>query len=57
MDGASPVRNLAATGPGFTASCATPILLDPLIGLGMTVVILCITRGSWRTVRGHPHHH
>lgn len=28
-------------------------ILDPLIGLGMTVVILCITRDSWRTVRGH----
>jgi cation diffusion facilitator family transporter len=27
--------------------------LDPLIGLGMTVVILRITRESWRTVRGH----
>ena len=32
-------------------------ILDPLIGLGMTVVILRITRESWRTVRGHPHHH
>ena len=25
---------------------------DPLIGLGITVVILKITRDSWRTVRG-----
>jgi cation diffusion facilitator family transporter len=31
--------------------------LDPVIGLGMTAVILRITRESWRTVRGHPHHH
>ncbi len=31
-------------------------LLDPVIGLGMTVVILRITRESWRTVRGHQHH-
>lgn len=29
---------------------------DPLIGLGITVVILRITLDSWRTVRGgHPH--
>jgi hypothetical protein len=26
-----------------------------MIGLGMTVVILRITRESWRTVRGHSH--
>ncbi len=30
-------------------------ILDPVIGLGMTVVILRITRESWRTVRGDPH--
>lgn len=30
-------------------------ILDPIIGLGMTAVILRITRESWRTVRGHPH--
>jgi divalent metal cation (Fe/Co/Zn/Cd) transporter len=28
---------------------------DPLIGLAITVVILRITRQSWRTVRGHQH--
>ena len=28
---------------------------DPLIGLAITLVILRITRQSWRTVRGHPH--
>jgi cation diffusion facilitator family transporter len=30
---------------------------DPLIGLTITVVILRITWQSWRTVRGHDHHH
>ena len=30
---------------------------DPLIGLAITVVILRITLESWRTVRGHDHHH
>jgi cation diffusion facilitator family transporter len=29
---------------------------DPLIGLGITLVILRITWESWRTVRGHDHH-
>jgi divalent metal cation (Fe/Co/Zn/Cd) transporter len=30
---------------------------DPLIGLGITLVILRITWQSWRTVRGHDHAH
>lgn len=30
---------------------------DPLIGLGITLVILRITWQSWRTVRGDDHHH
>jgi cation diffusion facilitator family transporter len=30
---------------------------DPLIGLAITAVILRITWDSWRTVRGHDHHH
>jgi cation diffusion facilitator family transporter len=30
---------------------------DPLIGLGITVVILRITWQSWRTVTGRGHHH
>ncbi len=30
---------------------------DPLIGLAITVVILKITRDSWRTVRGRGHSH
>ncbi|HEU4656729.1 MAG TPA: cation diffusion facilitator family transporter [Capillimicrobium sp.] len=31
-------------------------IADPLIGLAITVVILRITRDSWRTVRGHHAH-
>lgn len=30
---------------------------DPLIGLAITALILRITWQSWRTVRGHDHHH
>jgi Co/Zn/Cd efflux system component len=30
---------------------------DPIIGLAITLVILWITWQSWRTVRGHEHHH
>jgi cation diffusion facilitator family transporter len=37
------------------AIAASAPILDPLIGLCMTVVILRITRESWRTVRGHSH--
>lgn len=32
-------------------------LADPIIGLLITLVILRITWQSWRTVRGHDHHH
>ena len=35
-------------------------VLDPLIGLGITAVILRITWQSWQTVHaydGHEHHH
>jgi cation diffusion facilitator family transporter len=32
-------------------------LADPIIGLGITLVILRITCLSWRTVRGHEHEH
>jgi cation diffusion facilitator family transporter len=32
-------------------------IADPMIGLGITVVILKITRESWRTVRGGEHVH
>jgi cation diffusion facilitator family transporter len=43
---------LSATVVGVGASVA-----DPLIGLAITGVILRITWQSWRTVRGHTHHH
>jgi len=37
------------------------LIVNPLwistIGLGITIVILRITWQSWRTVRGHDHHH
>lgn len=32
-------------------------IADPLIGLAITALILRITWESWRTVRGHDHHH
>jgi cation diffusion facilitator family transporter len=38
------------------AIAAGASILDPLIGLGMTAVILRIARESWRTVRRHSHH-
>jgi Co/Zn/Cd efflux system component len=48
--------SLAVIASALAIAAGTPIL-DPIIGLGMTVVILRITRESWRTVRGHQHHH
>lgn len=48
--------SLAVIASAVAIAAGAPIL-DPLIGLGMTVVILRITRESWRTVRGHPHRH
>jgi cation diffusion facilitator family transporter len=48
--------SLAVIASAVAIAAGAPTL-DPLIGLGMTVVILRITRDSWRTVRGHPHHH
>lgn len=48
--------SLAVIASAVAIAAGAPIL-DPLIGLGMTVVILRITRESWRTVRGHTHHH
>ncbi|HEY5261500.1 MAG TPA: cation diffusion facilitator family transporter [Solirubrobacteraceae bacterium] len=47
--------SLAVIASAVAIAAGVPIL-DPLIGLGMTVVILRITRESWRTVRGHSHH-
>jgi cation diffusion facilitator family transporter len=47
--------SLAVIASTIAIAAGAPIL-DPVIGLGMTVVILRITRASWRTVRGHAHH-
>jgi cation diffusion facilitator family transporter len=46
--------SLAVIASAVAIAAGAPIL-DPLIGLGMSVVILRITRESWRTVRGHQH--
>jgi cation diffusion facilitator family transporter len=48
--------SLAVIASALAIVAGAPIL-DPLVGLGMTVVILRITRDSWHTVRGHPHRH
>jgi cation diffusion facilitator family transporter len=48
--------SLAVIASAVAIAAGAPIL-DPLIGLAMTVVILRITRESWRTVRGYPHSH
>jgi cation diffusion facilitator family transporter len=48
--------SLAVIASAVAIAVGAPIL-DPLIGLGMTVVILRITRESWCTVRGHSHSH
>jgi Co/Zn/Cd efflux system component len=44
--------SLAVIASAVAIAAGAPIL-DPLIGLGMTIVILRITHESWRTVRGH----
>jgi cation diffusion facilitator family transporter len=48
--------SLAVIASAVAIAVGVPIL-DPLIGLAMTAVILRITRQSWRTIHGHPHHH
>jgi cation diffusion facilitator family transporter len=49
--------SLAVIASAIVVALGLPIA-DPLIGLGITVVILKITRDSWRTVRGsHAHEH
>jgi cation diffusion facilitator family transporter len=47
--------SLGVVASALAIAAGAPIL-DPVIGLGMTAVILRITRESWRTVRGHSHH-
>jgi divalent metal cation (Fe/Co/Zn/Cd) transporter len=47
---------LAVIASAAVVAISAPIA-DPLIGLAITLVILRITWDSWRTVRGHGHHH
>lgn len=44
--------SLVVIASAIAIAAGAPIL-DPVLGLGMTIVILRITRESWRTVRGH----
>ena len=46
--------SLAVVATAAVVALGLPIV-DPLIGLGITAVILKITWDSWRTVRGHHH--
>jgi cation diffusion facilitator family transporter len=48
--------SLAVIASAIVVAVGVPIA-DPLIGLGITLVILRITWQSWRTIRGHDHHH
>jgi divalent metal cation (Fe/Co/Zn/Cd) transporter len=48
--------SLAVIASAAVVAIGVPIA-DPLIGLGITVVILRITWQSWATVRGHSHSH
>ena len=48
--------SLAVVASALVVALGAPIA-DPLIGLGITAVILKITWDSWRTVQGHDHHH
>ncbi len=48
--------SLAVIASAIVVALGAPIG-DPLIGLAITLVILRITWQSWRTVRGHDHHH
>jgi len=59
-DGAH-ARSDALVSLGVVLSAAVVALgapiADPIIGLAITALILRITWESWRTVRGHTHHH
>jgi len=48
--------SLAVVAGAAAVAFGVPVA-DPLIGLGITAVILRITWDSWRTVRGHEHAH
>ena len=47
--------SLAVVASAASIAVGLPVA-DPLIGLGITVVILRITWQSWRTIAGHRHH-
>jgi hypothetical protein len=49
----------AAQAIAFALSGSLALLADPIHNGGdaLTAIPLRITRESWRTVRGHPHHH
>jgi divalent metal cation (Fe/Co/Zn/Cd) transporter len=49
-------RGAAVVASAIVVALGLPIA-DPLIGLGITGLILKITWDSWLTVRGHDHHH
>jgi len=46
--------SLAVIASAIVVALGAPIA-DPLIGLGITLVILRITKQSWRTIRGYSH--
>jgi cation diffusion facilitator family transporter len=48
--------SLAVIASAAVVAIGLPVV-DPLIGLAITLVILRITWQSWRTVAGHDHHH
>ncbi|HEY4896563.1 MAG TPA: cation diffusion facilitator family transporter [Solirubrobacteraceae bacterium] len=48
--------SLAVIASAAAIAVGAPIL-DPVIGLAMTLVILRITRESWRTIHGYDHAH
>ena len=48
--------SLAVIASAAAVALGAPVA-DPLIGLGITAVILRIAWGSWHTVRGHDHAH
>lgn len=48
--------SLAVIASALVVAAGLPIA-DPIIGLGICLVILRITWQSWRTVRGHDHPH
>ena len=47
--------SLAVVASAASVAVGLPVA-DPLIGLGITLVILRITWQSWRTLGGHHHH-